>query len=185
MCGEYFDVEEMYFVSHVKHFTYYDSVLCHTCTSQLVGIIASEKMKFDYDFSDFVSPPSDTIKDIMSTQLHLPEDVINTFYEIYGEIPITREIAERLSKILGGDPKFWIMREASYRNDIESVIEDITRARVFWTSYTDVLNREVVGDEIICPVCGGLATWDVEEDGEDCSNCIFKCINCGWWTYVE
>jgi hypothetical protein len=61
----------------------------------------------------------------------------------------------------------------------------------YWSGYDEILETIPTkgSDEIECPVCGGLAIWDVEdlgeENGEDVyGEVIWKCLNCPWWRYV-
>ncbi len=75
---------------------------------------------------DWISPPGDTIEDLLEergwtkaefagrtgfTPKHVNELV-------KGRVPITPDAADRLSRVLGSTPEFWLRREAQYQADI-------------------------------------------------------------------
>ncbi len=72
---------------------------------------------------DWVSPPGDTIQDIIEekgwTQASLAERLgysekhVNQL--IKGKVPLTEDAAIRLERVLGSTVRFWLAREAEYR----------------------------------------------------------------------
>jgi HTH-type transcriptional regulator/antitoxin HigA len=80
---------------------------------------------------DWVSPPGDTIADILEekdwTQIELAQRLQNTpkFVSqlIKGKAPITEETAVKLSRVLGSTEKFWLNREANYRAQLIQIEE--------------------------------------------------------------
>lgn len=61
----------------------------------------------------------------------------------------------------------------------------------YWSGYDEqldfILHSRAVPygtDEIICPECGGMAIWDLEDLGEDYGNAVWRCLNCLWWSYI-
>ena len=76
--------------------------------------------------SNWASKPGETISDLMRVRrtgvvelaLSLGRPVGFTAGLIDGEERINKTIAIRLSRELGGSPKFWLQRERQYRNDV-------------------------------------------------------------------
>lgn len=76
---------------------------------------------------NWVSPPSDTIKDILEErnitleefikQLNIEEIIANKLLE--GKWRITREIAIKLAEILGSTVQFWIRRDRQYQQGLK------------------------------------------------------------------
>lgn len=77
---------------------------------------------------NWVSPPGETISDILQqkklTTTHFgeqigksPEDVIAL---LEGRATITISTAKDLSRVLGGSPEFWVLRDHQYREDTAS-----------------------------------------------------------------
>ena len=95
--------------------------------------------------SDWVSPPGDTIADILEekdwTQVEFAERLQNTtkFVSqlINGKAPITEDTAVRLARVLGSTEKFWLNREANYRAQIAQ-IEEKTRLES-WVDWLEQL----------------------------------------------
>lgn len=75
---------------------------------------------------DWVSPPGDTIADILeercwtvadlASKLNCSEAYVNCL--IRGDTPIFRDLATKLSEVLGSSVEFWLNREANYRNSL-------------------------------------------------------------------
>ena len=75
---------------------------------------------------DWVSPPGATIQRLMrkvgyshrelANELDIPTEVLGQI--ISGDEAITKDIARRLSSILGSTPTFWLTREKQYRDEI-------------------------------------------------------------------
>ncbi len=78
---------------------------------------------------NWVSPPGDTIKDILieknisieelSKYLLFDLEFCNKL--IRGENKINKDIAEKLSKYLGASKKFWLNREKQYRKSLKEL----------------------------------------------------------------
>lgn len=74
---------------------------------------------------DVVSPPGDTIRDIMKerglTAAKLAErmDFNHRVFDavLNGQHPINPEVALKLEAFIGGRAEFWLRREANYRRD--------------------------------------------------------------------
>lgn len=72
---------------------------------------------------DWVSPPGDTILERLTecdiSRQQLADKLNLALYQVHqlvaGTLPITRELAERLHKTIGGSTAFWVQREAQYR----------------------------------------------------------------------
>lgn len=88
-----------------------------------------------YDFKpDWVSPPGDTIADMMEERGWVAGDLFmrmgltmgHISLLITGDAPITEDIARRLEKVLGSTADFWLRREAFYREELARHKEDIT-----------------------------------------------------------
>ena len=82
----------------------------------------------DSEFNpDWISPPGDTIGELLEergwTQAKLAKrmDVTPQFINdlVKGRVSITREKAERLSRVLGSTPNFWLVRDAQYQAGLE------------------------------------------------------------------
>jgi HTH-type transcriptional regulator / antitoxin HigA len=79
------------------------------------------------DFSPhWISPPGDTIRDVMQKRHLLASDLAEQLNLspaaadglMDGRTALTPEIAERLQSSLGGSSSFWLAREAQYRRDV-------------------------------------------------------------------
>ena len=78
---------------------------------------------------DWVSPPGDTIVDLMeeknwtraelARRLGFSAGHLNQL--IKGNIPLTQDSALRLERVLGSTAKFWLNREAIYRERLASL----------------------------------------------------------------
>ncbi|MDP8223617.1 MAG: HigA family addiction module antitoxin [Candidatus Lernaella stagnicola] len=72
---------------------------------------------------DWISPPGDTIDELLEelgwrqTDLAKRMDVTAPFVNdlVKGRVPISTQIAERLSRVLGSTPNFWLVRDAQYQ----------------------------------------------------------------------
>lgn len=75
---------------------------------------------------DWVSPPGDTIEEMLSAQRLGPSDLAKSlgwshaevFKLLSGEKKITDRIADVLEKVLGNSCSFWVQRESNYRSDL-------------------------------------------------------------------
>ena len=80
---------------------------------------------------EFLSPPGDSIKKILSERKWTQKELSNRIDVtekhlsklIKAEVPLTPDMAEKLSLALGNSPRFWINREAGYRERLKSVEE--------------------------------------------------------------
>ena len=74
---------------------------------------------------DWVSPPGNTIADLLEERGWKQGDLaIRLGYTqkhvsllINGRVPITADAAQRLARVLGSTPNFWLTLEANYRSD--------------------------------------------------------------------
>ena len=75
---------------------------------------------------DWVSPPGDTIADILEERGRRQDEFAervgytprHASLLINGKAPITEDTAVRLERVLGGTVSFWLSREAKYRESI-------------------------------------------------------------------
>ena len=83
-------------------------------------------MKKNDDFKpDWVSPPGDTIKEILREKkisiarfaFLIGQTETFTKNLIKGDIAIDKELSQKLSKTLGSTSKFWLKRDEQYRED--------------------------------------------------------------------
>jgi HTH-type transcriptional regulator/antitoxin HigA len=80
---------------------------------------------------EWVSPPGDTIMDAIEerdwTQAQLAERLGYTEKHvsllINAKVPITEESAQKLSRVIGSTPEFWLRREAQYRAQLVQIEE--------------------------------------------------------------
>jgi HTH-type transcriptional regulator/antitoxin HigA len=80
---------------------------------------------------EWVSPPGDTIMDAIEerdwTQAQLAERLGYTEKHvsllINAKVPITEESAQKLSRVIGSTPEFWLRREAQYRSQLVQIEE--------------------------------------------------------------
>ncbi len=76
---------------------------------------------------DWLSPPGDTIEDLLDergwTKAQLAERTGFTAKHVNelvkGRAPISADAAERLSRVLGSTPDFWLVRDAQYQAAVE------------------------------------------------------------------
>ena len=81
---------------------------------------------------DWVSPPGDTIMDILEEIKSTTEILAaalglspkETTSLIIGDSPITQDIANELAKFLGSTPDFWMKREENYRENLKKSREN-------------------------------------------------------------
>ncbi len=79
----------------------------------------------------WVSPPGDTITDAIAerdwTQAQLAERLGYTEKHVSllvnAKVPITEESAQKLSRVIGSTPEFWLRREAQYRAQLVQIEE--------------------------------------------------------------
>ncbi len=90
---------------------------------------------------EWVSPPGDTITDAIEerdwTQAQLAERLGYTEKHvsllINAKVPITEESAQKLSRVIGSTPEFWLRREAQYRAQLVQIEErDRLQSWVSW-----------------------------------------------------
>jgi len=80
---------------------------------------------------EWVSPPGDSITDAIEerdwTQAQLAERLGYTEKHvsllINAKVPITEESAQKLSRVIGSTPEFWLRREAQYRAQLVQIEE--------------------------------------------------------------
>jgi HTH-type transcriptional regulator/antitoxin HigA len=83
---------------------------------------------------DWVSPPGETVLDILEQRGQRPDDLARDIGEsveelmrlLRGERPITPEIAQKFEVVVGGSAQFWITREAQYRARLRLNSESIS-----------------------------------------------------------
>lgn len=81
---------------------------------------------------DWVSPPGDTILDLLEerdwTQVQLSKYLGYTTKHISqlinGKAPINKETAFKLERVLGSTAGFWLNREAQYRAQLDKIEEE-------------------------------------------------------------
>ena len=74
---------------------------------------------------DWYSPPGDTIQDVLEERkLSLSDfaqqmniSLLESGNLLSGKMVINKEIAKKLSIVLGSTPQFWLNRELGYRKD--------------------------------------------------------------------
>lgn len=79
---------------------------------------------------DWVSPPGDTIMELMEDRSWTMEDAAKALgwdthhlrLLMNGASPIEESDAARLSNVLGSSPQFWLNREANYRKRLEQIM---------------------------------------------------------------
>ena len=72
---------------------------------------------------DWISPPGDTIADILAERQWLSSDLAKLLsispqqldLLMNGEMLIDEAMATKLAKVMGSSPGFWMRREAQYR----------------------------------------------------------------------
>ncbi|WP_375467641.1 helix-turn-helix domain-containing protein [uncultured Nostoc sp.] len=112
---------------------------------------------------DWVSPPGDTIADILEerdwTQVQLAERLgYTTKYIsqlINGKAPINEETALKLERVLGSTTAFWLNREAQYRAGLAR-LEEENRLKG-WTSWLDQLPVKDLMNQGVIPKCRLIA----------------------------
>lgn len=73
---------------------------------------------------DWISPPGDTIADILKTRKMTPRElgrslgIRNIKQLINGKAKIDDRVAKRLAEVLGGTEDFWNKREFNYRKSL-------------------------------------------------------------------
>lgn len=94
---------------------------------------------------DWISPPGDTILDLLGERDWSQADFsVRMGYTtkhisqiITGKAPITLETALKLERVLGGTARFWLNREAQYRENLIRLKE--TEKLQEWTGWLDEL----------------------------------------------
>lgn len=91
-------------------------------------------MTDDFD-PDWCSPPGGTIKDILRIKdpvmsaeelgKRIGLDLGTTLDLLEGDVLLTPEIAEGLSKVLGGPVAFWLKREEHYRDGLAKGLQRV------------------------------------------------------------
>jgi plasmid maintenance system antidote protein VapI len=91
---------------------------------RLEPIPAPAYLEFD---PDWVSPPGETIKDMMAEKglesvdvaIQLDLDDCEFTELLIGRAELTDELAAKLASVLGGTEQFWKQREADYRKALQ------------------------------------------------------------------
>lgn len=105
---------------------------------------------------DWVSPPGDTISDLLEerdwTQAQLAERLGYTTkhvsHLINGKAPISEETALKLERVLGSTATFWLSREAQYRAHLARLDEE--KRLQTWIGWLEELPvRELMKSEVI------------------------------------
>lgn len=112
---------------------------------------------------DWVSPPGDTIADILEerdwTQIDLAYrlgySTKHISLLINGKAPINEETALKLERVLGSTAAFWLKREAQYRAGLASKEEE-TRLKE-WISWLDQLPVKELMNQGVIPKCNLIA----------------------------
>ncbi|MBD2413684.1 DNA-binding protein [Nostoc calcicola FACHB-389] len=112
---------------------------------------------------DWVSPPGDTIADILEerdwTQAELAErlgySTKHISLLINGKAPVNEETALKLERVLGSTAAFWLKREAQYRAALAR-IEEENRLKE-WTSWLDRLPVKELMNQGVIPKCNLIA----------------------------
>lgn len=93
----------------------------------------------------WASPPGDTVRELAQrkglTQAVVASALGVTEHELprvlNGDLPINEARAERLAAYIGASPRFWLAREAQYRQALQSIHDD-TRAWVSSLPFADM-----------------------------------------------
>lgn len=112
---------------------------------------------------DWVSPPGDTIADILEerdwTQIDLAYrlgySTKHISLLINGKAPINEETALKLERVLGSTAAFWLKREAQYRAGL-AIKEEETRLKE-WISWLDQLPVKELMNQGVIPKCNLIA----------------------------
>lgn len=83
----------------------------------------------------WASPPGATIADLLEERGQPIRDFASSIDSsiaclsrlLFGVEPLTNDLAERLSSVLGASPDFWLKREEMYRADLKRLVENTTR----------------------------------------------------------
>lgn len=81
----------------------------------------------------WASPPGETIADILEEQRLTQNDFAERIGQsakyardlLHGDVELTKDVAERLAKFIGGTVTFWINRETQYRESIVRLREKL------------------------------------------------------------
>lgn len=81
---------------------------------------------------DWISPPGDTISDLLEERgwtqkefaMRMGYTTKHTSQLINGKASITQETALKLERIIGGNARFWLNREAQYQENIRRLTKD-------------------------------------------------------------
>ena len=112
--------------------------------------------------SDWVSPPGDTLLDMLEergwSQAELAErldySAKHVSLLINGKVALSEDAAQRLSSVLGAPVGFWLTREAQYRERLATL-----GAQTRFASWTDWLDRIPVRELM---KCGAIAKRRVD-----------------------
>lgn len=113
----------------------------------------------------WASPPGDTIRDALQEQnlerrslaaaLDLPDEVLESLLE--GAMPLTIDLAERLTSTIGGSVEFWMTRDGQYHSDQVRVAADA------WAQHMPIRDMAAFG-------------W-IEADADNWVDQIDRCLN--------
>lgn len=73
---------------------------------------------------NFVSPPSETLKELLTDKKMLPHDLARLMGDreilevIVHNAPLTLKLAKELQEALGVSYRFWVKREEAYRESL-------------------------------------------------------------------
>ncbi|WP_339503775.1 ImmA/IrrE family metallo-endopeptidase [Pseudomonas sp. RL_105y_Pfl2_101] len=101
----------------------------------------------------WISPPGDTILDILSDREITPKlladsmgcELASVELLFDGSAEITEQLAHRLSAVIGPDPEFWIVRERQYREDVSRIYRDVSQSEESWLLELPVKSMQAFG----------------------------------------
>jgi len=101
----------------------------------------------------WVSPPGETILDILSDREISPECLAkNVGYDLNyienlfnGKQEISEQLAHKLAETIGPDAEFWLTRERQYRDDVSRIYRNTTRTEDNWLDELPVKSMQAFG----------------------------------------
>ncbi|RJX77851.1 ImmA/IrrE family metallo-endopeptidase [Pseudomonas sp. LS-2] len=101
----------------------------------------------------WVSPPGETILDILSDREISPEclakdigfDVNNISALFNGKQEICEKLAHRLADAIGPDAQFWLTREQQYREDVSRIFRHTSKAEDSWLAELPIKSMQAFG----------------------------------------
>ncbi len=101
----------------------------------------------------WVSPPGETILDILSDREISPEclarDIgydLNGIYALFdGSQEISELLAHKLADAIGPDAEFWLSREQQYREDVSRIYRHTSKAEDSWLAELPIKSMQAFG----------------------------------------